>query len=54
MLACEQESLAADVADAELRAARQELRTITTRIDVGRTLIATYRAEAAAEKWSAS
>lgn len=51
-VACEQHSLDAEVADATVRAGRQEMRTITTRIEVGRTLVSSARAEAAAEKWS--
>lgn len=48
----EQHSLDAEVAEATVRAARQEMRTISTRIEVGRTLVSSARAEAQADKWS--
>jgi hypothetical protein len=41
----EQHSLDAEVAEAAVRTARQEMRTITTRIEVGRTLVSSARAE---------
>jgi multidrug resistance efflux pump len=41
----EQHSLDAEVAEAAVRTARQEMRTITTRIEVGRSLVSSARAE---------
>ena len=46
-----QHQLDAEVAESALEIAKAAMREITTRIEVGRSLVASARSEAAAEKW---